>query len=49
MWQCQGGELCGQYCNLTMGLVEKAKIESSLAIGHLQDSYGLYITNRNDR
>jgi len=30
-----------------MGLVETTKIVSSLAIGHLQDSFRLYIPNTN--
>jgi len=47
MWQCQGDGLCEQYCNLTMGLVETTKIESSLAIGHLRHIFRLYTPNSN--
>jgi len=47
MWQYQGDGICEQYCSLTTGLVETTKIESSLATGHLQDSFRLYIPNSN--
>jgi len=47
MWQCQGDGLCEQNCNLTMDLVETTKIECPFAIGHLQDSFSLYIPNGN--